>query len=83
MNLTKGKPPLEVGDRYVALPGSEMQRACDFPTPLPVGENAYGGPIIFRLDERHPCGALEFVVIAVNALSADAASWPQEEDDRS
>lgn len=70
-SLTKDKPPLAVGDRYVVLPGSETQRACDdgFPVHMAPGGTTYLGTAVLRLDERHPCGALEFVVIAVDDVA--------------
>jgi hypothetical protein len=60
---TKEKLTLAVGDRYVALPGSEMHRTCHALRPIEQGEKCFQGDTCFRLDERHPCGALEFVVI--------------------
>jgi hypothetical protein len=62
ITITKTKPPLAIGDRYVALPGSELQISLDRLTFMAGDKTDHLG-CAMRLDERHPCGAMEFVVI--------------------
>jgi hypothetical protein len=66
ITITKTKPPLAIGDRYVALPGSELWTSLDRLTFMPGDKTEHMG-CFMRLDERHPCGAMEFVVVEASS----------------
>lgn len=71
MNLTREKEPLTVGDRYVALPGSRIAKTATLYVEFADGT-------CLRMDESHPCGAYEYVVIDPSKMPGREHPLPSE-----
>ena len=65
--MTRARPPLEVGDTYIALPGCPLTEwNSDAPPDAACFIEWLGASL--RLVHRHACGALEFVVVEATGM---------------
>jgi hypothetical protein len=64
MIATKQPSELKPGDLFVLAAGHAFIKSLEYFKPMPIGEKIKPSPLpMMRLVERHPCSALEFLVL--------------------
>lgn len=75
MSITKSKPAPAIGDRHIVLIYSAWGQEWGL---VPTGARLDRDGVIWRVDERHPCGAIELVCIGFGEFGK--IHIPEEDD---